>query len=127
MKLNGESIRNRAEWEEKGYRLPAYDREAMIKRTRENPVWLHFGPGNIFKALHGMATERLLNAGQMDRGIIAVEGMDRGDGKYDGLTVVVTLKADGSVEKNVLGAVAETCFLYGGEERLKEVFRDPGL
>ncbi|MBQ1771851.1 MAG: mannitol dehydrogenase family protein [Clostridia bacterium] len=127
MKLNGESIRNRAEWEEKGYRLPAYDREAMIGRTRENPVWLHFGPGNIFKALHGMAAERLLNAGQMDRGITAVERMDRGDGKYDGLTVVVTLKADGSVEKNVLGAVAETCFLCGGEERLKEIFRDPGL
>ena len=127
MTLNNESIKSRAEWEAKGYRLPEYDREAMIARTKENPTWLHFGAGNIFKALHGMAAERLLNAGVLDKGIIAVERMDRGGEKYDDLAVVVTLKANGSVEKNILGAMAETCYLYGGEERLKEIFRNPSL
>ena len=127
MTLSEESLKNRAEWEEKGYRLPDYDREAMIARTKENPTWLHFGAGNIFKALHGMAAQRLLNEGVLDKGIIAVERMDRGGEKYDDLAVVVTLKANGSVEKNILGALAETCYLYGGEERLKEIFRNPGL
>ena len=127
MVLNNESLKNRAEWEAKGYRLPAYDREVMIARTKENPTWLHFGAGNIFKALHGMAAERLLNEGVLDKGIIAVERMDRGGEKYDDLAVVVTLKANGSVEKNILGAMAETCYLYGGEERLKEIFRNPSL
>ena len=37
MKLNNETLKNRAEWEAKGYRLPEYDREAMIARTKENP------------------------------------------------------------------------------------------
>ena len=127
MTLNNEALKNRAEWESKGYRLPEYDREAMIARTKENPTWLHFGAGNIFKALHGMAAERLLNEGVLDRGIIAVERMDRGGEKYDDLAVVVTLKADGSVEKNILGAMAETCYLYGGEARLAEIFRNPAL
>ena len=127
MILNNESLKNRAEWEAKGYRLPQYDREAMIERTKANPTWLHFGAGNIFKALHGMAAERLLNEGVLDRGIIAVERMDRGGEKYDDLAVVVTLKADGSVEKNILGAMAETCYLYGGEARLEEIFRNPSL
>ena len=127
MILNNEALKNRAEWEEKGYRLPKYDREAMIARTKENPAWLHFGAGNIFKALHGMAAERLLNEGVLDKGIVAVERMDRGGEKYDDLAVVVTLKADGSVEKNILGAMAETCYLYGGEERMKEIFRNPSL
>ena len=127
MILNNESLKNRAEWEAKGYRLPEYDREAMIARTKENPTWLHFGAGNIFKALHGMAAQRLLNEGVLDKGIIAVERMDRGGEKYDDLAVVVTLKANGSVEKNILGAMAETCYLYGGEERLKEIFRNPSL
>ena len=127
MILNNEALKNRAEWEAKGYRLPEYDRDAMIARTKENPTWLHFGAGNIFKALHGMAAERLLNEGVLDRGIIAVERMDRGGEKYDDLAVVVTLKANGSVEKNILGAMAETCYLYGGEERLKEIFRNPSL
>ena len=127
MKLNSETLKNRAEWEAKGYRLPAYDRGAVVERTKENPTWLHFGAGNIFKALHGMAAQRLLNEGKLDRGIIAVERMDRGGDTHDDLAVVVTLKADGSVEKNILGAIAETCYLYGGEDRLREIFRNPSL
>ena len=127
MILNNESLKKRAEWEARDYRLPDYDREAMITRTRENPTWLHFGAGNIFKALHAMAAQRLLNEGVLDKGIIAVERVDRGGEKYDDLAVVVTLKANGSVEKNILGALAETCYLYGGEERLKEIFRNPSL
>ncbi|MBR4548386.1 MAG: mannitol dehydrogenase family protein [Oscillospiraceae bacterium] len=127
MVLNNETLRNRAEWEAKGYRLPAYDREAMVERTKADPTWLHFGAGNIFKALHGMAAERLLNEGVLDKGIIAVERMNRGGETFDDLAVVVTLKADGSVEKNILGALAETCYLYGGEERMKEIFRNPSL
>ena len=127
MILNNDCLKNRAEWEAKGYRLPEYDRDAMIARTKEAPTWLHFGAGNIFKALHGMAAQRLLNEGVLDKGIIAVERMDRGGEKYDDLAVVVTLKANGSVEKNILGAMAETCYLYGGEERLKEIFRNPSL
>ena len=127
MILNNETLKNRAEWEAKGYRLPEYDREAMIARTKADPAWLHFGAGNIFKALHGMAAERLLNEGVLDMGIIAVERMNRGGETYDDLAVVVTLKANGTVEKNILGALAETCYLYGGEDRLKEIFRAPSL
>ena len=127
MRLNDETLKNRAEWEAKGYRLPQYDREAMIARTKENPTWLHFGAGNIFKALHGMAAERLLNEGVLDKGIIAVERRDNGGDKFDDLAVVVTLKANGTVEKNILGALAETCYLYGGEDRLREIFCNPSL
>ena len=127
MILNNDCLKNREVWEAKGYRLPEYDRAAMIARTKANPAWLHFGAGNIFKALHGMAAQRLLNEGVLDKGIIAVERRDNGGEKFDDLAVVVTLKASGSVEKNILGAMAETCYLYGGEERLKEIFRNPSL
>ncbi len=127
MKLNNDTLKDRAAWEARNYRLPAYDRETMIARTKEAPVWLHFGAGNIFKALHGMAAQRLLNEGILDRGIIAVERRDDGGVKFDDLAVVVTLRADGTVEKNILGALAETCYLYGGEERLTEIFCKPSL
>ena len=127
LELSAKSIENRAVWEEKGYALPEYDRPALIERTKAAPTWIHFGAGNIFKALHGMAAQRLLNAGVMDRGIIAVERKDRGGERYDDLAVVVTLKASGTVEKNILGAMTETCFLYGGEERMQEIFRSPTL
>ena len=127
MKLTNESIKDKALWESKGYRLPQYDRDAMVARTKANPTWLHFGAGNIFKALHGMACQRLLDGGVIDKGIIAVERKNNGGEKYDDLAVVITLKANGTVEKNILGALAETCYLYGGEERLKEIFVNPSL
>ena len=38
MKLNNESLKDKAFWEEKGYRLPAYDREAMIAKTVAEPT-----------------------------------------------------------------------------------------
>ena len=38
MILNNEALKNRAEWEARGYRLPQYDREAMIERTKANPT-----------------------------------------------------------------------------------------
>ena len=47
MKLNDEGLKNRQWWEEKGYSLPQYDREAVRKATKENPFWIHFG-GGIF-------------------------------------------------------------------------------
>ena len=43
MILTNEGLKERVFWQEKGYRLPAYDREAMMERTKKSPVWLHFG------------------------------------------------------------------------------------
>ena len=55
MNLSEEGLKDRAEWERKGYELPKFDRAAMIKATGENPVWVHFGAGNIFRAFHAEA------------------------------------------------------------------------
>ena len=43
MKLNDEGLKNRQWWEEKGYSLPQYDREAVRKATKENPFWIFSG------------------------------------------------------------------------------------
>ena len=51
MKLNKEGLKNHALWEEKGYQLPKYDHEKVADATKKNPFWIHFGAGNIFRAL----------------------------------------------------------------------------
>ncbi|MBQ9195907.1 MAG: mannitol dehydrogenase family protein [Clostridia bacterium] len=134
--LNEKGLQNRAEWERKGYQLPAYDRSAMIEKTRSAPAWIHFGAGNIFRAFQCNAVQRMLNDGHMNTGIIAVEGFDyeiveKGYRGNDNYTLLVTLKADGSVEKTVIGSIAESCILdrenaveYG---RLAEIFTNPSL
>jgi fructuronate reductase len=127
MVLTNESIKNREAWEKLGYRLPAYDRDAMVAKTVANPTWLHFGAGNIFKAFQADACQRLLDAGLWDTGIIAGERREKKPEVNDNLTVKVTLKADGTVEKAVVGSIAEKVYLYGGEARLKEIFENPSL
>ena len=134
--LNEQGLKDRAAWEEKGYALPRFDRAAMIVRTRENPVWVHFGAGNIFRAFQCNAVQRMLDAGAMQSGLIAVEGFDyeiveKGYRPCDDYSLLVTLKSDGSVEKTVIGSIAESCILDSENEaeydRLQDIFRRPSL
>ena len=67
---------NRQEWLDHGYRLPSFDADKLKENTLDHPVWVHFGAGNIFKAFHAAAAQRLIEAGVMDTGIVAAEGFD---------------------------------------------------
>ena len=126
---------NRASWEAKGYALPQYDREAMIARTKANPTWVHFGAGNIFRAFPAAVLEGMLNRGEADTGVIVAEGfdydiIDMAYRPYDDLSLLVVLKADGSIEKRVVGSVAESLKADPASEdfdRLAEIFRNPSL
>jgi len=59
-----------AEWEAKGYELPKYDLKAVQAKTYEEPTWVHFGAGNIFRAFTAAVLNDVLNAGKYDRGIV---------------------------------------------------------
>ena len=41
---------NPQQWLEKGYELPKYDIKAVKEKTYNEPTWVHFGAGNIFRA-----------------------------------------------------------------------------
>lgn len=136
MILDRKGLENREQWEAAGYRLPQFDREEMIAATRENPFWIHFGAGNIFRAFQANVVQNLLNADELDRGLIVAEGFDyeiieKMNRPHDDYTILATLKADGTVEKTVIGSVAESCILDSGNEqeysRLKEIFRKDSL
>ncbi|WP_130836443.1 mannitol dehydrogenase family protein [Lachnoclostridium sp. Marseille-P6806] len=136
MKLNENGLRNREIWESRGYALPKFDRAKMIEETKENPVWVHFGAGNIFRAFHAAAAQKLLNEGIMDRGIIVAEGFDYEiiEKEYrpnDNYSILVTLKSDGSIERTVVGSIAESCILDSGNAaefgHLREIFRKDSL
>ena len=136
MRLNEEGLKNRQEWEAAGYALPQYDRQAVKKKTEEAPFWIHFGAGNIFRAFQANVVQNLLNDGVLDRGLIAAEGFD-GEiveklyRPHDSYSVLVTLKADGTVEKTVVGSVVEALVADPAKEedfsRLREIFRQPSL
>lgn len=136
MKLNHAEISNKAIWEEKGYCLPQYDRDAVTKATKENPFWIHFGAGNIFRAFQANVVQNLLNEGVLDRGLVVAEGYDyeiieKMNRPHDDYSLLVTLKADGSVEKTIVGSVVESCILDSQNDaefsRLREIFTKDSL
>lgn len=136
MQLNNNGLKDRAVWEKAGYKLPEFDREAVQKNTMEHPFWIHFGAGNIFRAFQANVVQNLLNQGVLDRGLVVAEGYDyeiigKMNVPHDDYSILVTLKADGSVEKTVVGSVVESLTADSENERdfnrLKEIFQKDSL
>ncbi|HOX31034.1 MAG TPA: mannitol dehydrogenase family protein [Spirochaetales bacterium] len=135
MRLNDQSISDRSAWEAAGFELPAFDRRELARRTRAAPEWVHFGAGNIFRAFPAAVHQELLNAGAAAAGIVVAEGFDceiieRAYRPYDCLSVLATLRADGSIGKKVVGSVAEALAADPSSPdwaRLREAFRAPSL
>ena len=137
LKLNAESMKSNAEaWAGIGTSLPRYDHAAMVKATKEHPIWVHFGAGNIFRGFIAALQQSLLNQGLAEKGIVAAETfdydiIDKIYTPFDNLTLMVTLNPDGTTSREIIGSVAEAVKADSGDAgqmaRLREIFTDPGL
>ena len=136
MKLTINGIKERRPWESAGIALPEYDVEKAWERTKREPVWVHFGAGNIFRIFISGIADSLLEDGSMDRGITCVETfdydvMDKIYEPHDNLGLSVILHGDGTRTYRVLGSVAEAIKAQSSVpaqwDRLKEVFSSPSL
>lgn len=136
MKLDARGILDKEQWEQAGYKLPQFDREQVAKNTKENPAWIHFGGGNLFRAFQANAMQTLLNNGDANTGLIVAEGYDyeiveKMNHPHDDLSILVTLKADHTVEKTVIGSVVESLALDTDNcadfSRLLEIFEKDSL
>ncbi len=136
MKLTLEGIKDREAWEQAGVKLPSYSIEKVVENTKENPAWVHIGPGNIFRIFIGGLADTLLEKSESETGIVCVSPIDAEIIDYiykphDNLVLAVTLKADGSTDKQVIGSLTEALELVeekeAGWKRLIEIFRNPSL
>lgn len=130
MKLSLESIRNRQQWQ--GYRLPALEPAQIAEHTQEEPCWLHFGAGNIFRAFPAVLCQNLIEEGKLSTGIICCESYDeeivtKSLRPYDNLSIAVTMNADGSIDKQIVASIAESLILSQDIERLRCIFGQPSL
>ena len=136
MKLSYAGIQDRRAWEEAGVRLPSFDWKAMRAETEEHPTWVHFGAGNIFRGFIARLQQPLLEQGLVKGGIIAADTfdfdiMDQIYAPHDSMTLMVSLKPDGSMEREVVASIAEG--LRAGRaypqdlEKLRTIFRAPSL
>ena len=132
MRLTNQDIKNTDQWEKAGIRLPRFDREAMIRATEAAPQWVHFGAGNIFRAFPAAMMQQLQEQGLEDTGIIVAEGydgeiIDKSFTAFDNLTILVTLKANGTTEKSIVASVASSMRMDQSYNELKKIFASPSL
>lgn len=134
--LNKKSIQEKKKWVEAEITLPDFDYEKLVENTTENPTWVHFGAGNIFRGFTAVLQQKLLNEGKATTGIIAAETfdfeiIDKAYAPYDNLNLLVIMKADGKLEKTVIGSITEGLVADVSREkdwnRLKDVFSKPSL
>ena len=136
MQLSYQGIQNKAAFEAAGIVLPRFDWKQMADYTAEHPVWVHFGAGNIFRGFIAVLQQRLLNAGMARSGIIAAETFDYDiiEKIYepcDSMTLMVSLKPDGSTDKEVIASIARGIPACSANAEnwaaLKAVFEHPEL
>jgi fructuronate reductase len=132
MRLNDLELQNRALWEKAGIVLPRFDRAAMIKATEAAPQWVHFGAGNIFRAFPAALAQVLLEQGLVQTGIVVAEGydgeiIDKSFTPFNNLTLSVTLKSDGTIDKQVIASVSHSFRMDKSLNDLKKIFASPSL
>ncbi|MCL2270470.1 MAG: mannitol dehydrogenase family protein [Treponema sp.] len=132
MRLNNTELQKRELWEKAGIKLPGFDRAKMIRATQAAPQWVHFGAGNIFRAFPAALAQAMLEQGLAQTGIVVAEGydgeiIDKCFTPYDNLSILVTLKSDGTIDKQVIASVAASFRIDTDISALKAVFASPSL
>lgn len=136
MKLNYNGLQEKSSWEKIGVVLPKYDWREMCESTAKSPVWIHFGAGNIFRGFIAGLQQKLLDEGLAQSGIIAAETfdfeiIDKIYDPHDSMTLMVSLKPDGSTDKSIIASIA--CGVRADSsdksewEKLRKIFASPSL
>ncbi len=136
MKMNVNTLENKEFWAEAQVKLPGFSWEAMQEATIQNPTWVHFGAGNIFRGFIAKLQQDLLEQGEVEGGIVAVDTfdfdiIDKIYAPYDSMTMLVGLLPDGSMKKEIVASIATGIRAgrdYPADIRLlKKIFWNPSL
>ena len=140
MKLSFDGIQDKSAWEKIGVALPKFDWKKMRETTENNPVWIHFGAGNIFRGFIAGLQNKLLNENNAGHGIIAgiiaaetfdYEIIDKIYVPHDSMTLMVSLRPDGKTEKEIIASIAKGVKADSSNEKewaeLKKIFVSPSL
>lgn len=126
----------RTEFEEAGIKLPQNDVDAAREAGKQQPRWVHFGGGNLYRAFHAEIAQDLMDAGELDRGVVVAETfrpftVDEVYKPYNCDILQVIMNADGTLDERVLACTADAIFANPERpedyERMGRYFESPEL
>ena len=132
MKLSIDGLAEKQFWQEKGYELPEFDIDKVSEKTEKEPIWIHFGAGNIFRGFPAVLQQSLLDKGLSDKGIMVCEAydeeiIDKVYMPFENLSILVTLKADGEMDKKVIASITQAFKASNNMNKLSEIMTAPSL
>ncbi len=135
VKLTDDYLNDPTPFKKAGVTVPHFDQNKLIEHTKEAPVWVHFGGGNLFRCFHSVIAQELINKGEMDSGIIVAdtygdEVINNVYKPYENRFLSVVMKKDG-FDKELVASVADSIYANSknkpGLKALKEIFSNPSL
>lgn len=121
-------IENLKQIESLGIACPKYDVLKCHNDTINEPIWLHFGAGNIFRGFIARLQNDLLNKGLATKGIIALETFDEeiiSDiyNKNDSLTLLASLSPT-STDYSVIASIAKGMYVDLNNDQTYQILKD---
>lgn len=120
-----------------GITLPAHDIDAVRAAGIVQPVWIHVGGGNLYRAFHAEIAQDLMDKGLLNRGIVAVDtfssfAIDHVYTPFHYDTLEVVMKANGTLCERVLSSTATALYAHprnnpAGYHQLATYFASPDL
>ncbi|GHT81383.1 mannitol dehydrogenase [Actinomycetota bacterium] len=106
-----------------GVKVPTgFDISKVKAATEKDPIWIHFGGGNLFRCMQAAQQQVLLEKGLSNKGIILAETWDDGliediYDRYNNRTLDVILKGDGSFDLELIDSVVDAFYVNASEEK----------
>ena len=118
-----------------GIALPTFDPNEVAAQTNNHPYWLHFGAGNLFRAVHAAIAQHLLDEHETKAGVLVAETfdpdiIDQAYAPYVNRCLQVVLNGDGSTNAKLIASVAGAFAIRSHDEHwnsLQETFVNPQL
>lgn len=136
VKVTDDYKNNRVIFEKAGIVVPQYNQDEIVQNAEVNPIWVHFGGGNLFRSFHAKIAQDLINQGLMTSGVIVAETYDdevieKIYHPYNNRFLSVVMKSDDSFDKELIGSVADSIYFNQendqGWDKLTNIFKNPSL
>ncbi|MCI1986654.1 MAG: mannitol dehydrogenase family protein [Lactobacillus sp.] len=136
VRLTDDYRKEPAAFKQAGITLPQFDQAQVAQAAATEPVWVHFGGGNLFRCFHAKIAQDLLNRGDLKAGVIVAETYDDGVieqayAPYQNRALQVVMDAQGHYDKTLIASVADAVYYNranaAGWAQLKAIFEKPSL